>query len=115
MVRESDSAIGQLTTVGRVSGRPHRVALRLVHYQGNFYASRRDLASDWCRNLMKDPRVTVDLQGERIHAVAGVLRDDELARKISSFKYQDERALQRRVVIEIVPTSTERAAESPAI
>ena len=66
VVREGDSAVGHLTTVGRVTGRPHRVALRLVYYQGNFYASRRDLASDWCRNLMKDPGVTVNLQGKEI-------------------------------------------------
>ena len=111
-MREGDSAIGHLTTVGRVSGRPHRVALRLVYYQGNFYASRRDLAGDWCRNLMKDPRVTVDVQGEQIQAAAGVVRDDELARTISSLKYQDGRALTRRVVVEIVPTSDELTAES---
>ena len=104
MLREGASDIGHLTTVGRVSGKSHLVALRLVYYGGRFYASRRNAASDWCRNLIKNPKVTVHIQGEEFPATARLLDDDQLARKISSLKYQDERSLKTRVIVEIVPT-----------
>ena len=87
-----------------MSGRPHRVALRLVYYEGKFYASRRDAASDWCRNLIKTPRVTVELGGEEFPATASLVDDDVLVAKISSLKYRDERALRRRVVVKMVPS-----------
>ena len=104
MLPDGASGIGYLTTVGRVTGRPHRVALRLGYYRGRFYASRRDTASDWCRNLFKNPAVTVHIKGEDFPATARLLDDDGLARKISSLKYTDDRASRRRVVVEIIPT-----------
>ena len=97
------SAIGYLTTVGRVSGRPHRVPLKLVSHGGKLYASRRDTASDWCRNLINNPRVTVELEGEEIHGTARIPDDQELADKISSLKYPDGRARRVRVIVEIAP------------
>ncbi len=100
---QDTSAVGYLTTVGRVTGRPHRVPLRLVSHQGKLYASRRDTASDWCQNLMKNPRVTVELAGERIHGTARVPDDQGLAHKISSLKYPDDRSQRVRVIVEIVP------------
>ncbi|MCE2463627.1 MAG: nitroreductase family deazaflavin-dependent oxidoreductase [Dehalococcoidia bacterium] len=103
MVREGDSVIGYLTTLGRVSGRPHIVTLRLVYHGGKFYASRRDTASDWCRNLMAEPRVTIRLDGEEIRATARVIDDVELAGKVSGLKYRDQRALKPRVIVEMVP------------
>ncbi len=103
MVREGDSVIGYLTTMGRVSGRPHVVTLRLVYHCGKFYASRRDTASDWCRNLMAEPRVTIRLDGEETSATARVVDDVELARKVSGLKYGDQRALKPRVIVEMVP------------
>ena len=103
MLQEGSSSIGHLTTVGRVTGRPHRVALRLVYHLGKYYASRRNSASDWCRNLSKYSSVTVNIQGEEFPATARLLEDDELAAEISRLKYQDERAVRRRVVVEITP------------
>ena len=103
MLQEGDSAIGYLTTLGRVSGRPHVVTLRLVYHEGKLYASRRDTTSDWCRNLMAEPRVTIRVNGEEIMATARVVDDSELARKISGLKYQDRRAVNPRVIVELVP------------
>ena len=97
--------MGYLTTVGRVSGKPHRVALRLVYYGGRFYASRSDAATDWCQNLVKNPGVMVQVHGDEIQANARLVDDDELARKISALKYRDGRALRKRVIVEIVPTT----------
>ena len=89
--------------MGRVSGKPHKVALRLVYYQGRFYASRRDAASDWCKNLLANPAVAVEVPHKQYRAIARVIDDRRLARVISGLKYQDERAMRPRVIIEIVP------------
>ena len=104
VLEDGASLIGHLVTAGRVSGRPHRVTLRLVYYRDNFYASRRDGASEWCRNLMESPAVTVHLGGEQFAATATPVEDAELAKVVSSLKYRDKRALSRRFVVEIVPT-----------
>ncbi len=101
MVSEGDSFIGHLTTVGRVTGRPHRVALRLVYHGGMFYASRRDASSDWCRNLMANPEVTVLVDLEELPASARLVCDEGLAREVSRLKYPDGRADKRRILVEI--------------
>ena len=106
MFQEGASVTGYLTTVGRISGRPHRVVLRLVYHRGNFYASRRDAASDWCQNLISTARVTLQIEGGEFSATARLINDDELERKISGLKYPDQRALTRRVIVEIIPDPT---------
>jgi len=106
MIEEGASLMSYLTTIGRVSGTPHTVALRLVYYQGKFYASRRDARSDWCRNLLKNPNVTVEVQGERWRGKAQLVTDHGLCRKISQLKYSDQRRLRPRTVIEITPVTT---------
>ena len=103
MIQDGVSVIGYLTTAGRVSGKPHRVALRLVPYRGKLYASRRDAESDWCRNLARDPSVTVELQDSTLAATARVVDDEDLAANVSRLKYRDDRAKRARVVVEIVP------------
>lgn len=101
MLEDGSSSIGYLTTTGRVTGRLHTVPLRLVYYRGKVYASRRDARSDWCRNLLKNPNVTVEIQGRRFTGIAGLVTDEALCRKISELKYRDQRALEKRTVIEI--------------
>jgi len=101
-VSEGSSFIGCLTTTGRVTGRPHTVPLRLVYYQGKLYASRRDARSDWCRNLLKDSRVTVELYGQQFTGTAQLVTDEALCHKISELKYRDQRSLEKRTVIEII-------------
>ena len=103
MVSEGDSFIGHLTTVGRVTGRPHRVLLRLVYHAGRVYASRSDSSSDWCRNLIANPDVTVLVEGEELPASARFLCDEALTREVSRLKYPDPRADRRRILVEISP------------
>lgn len=103
MLQDGLSAIGELTTLGRTSGRPHTVPLRLVYYREKFYASRRDTSSDWCRNLMTNPHVTLRIGGREFRGSARVVKDDRLAEKVSSLKYGDERSLRARIMVEIVP------------
>ena len=101
MLEEGSSFIGYLTTKGRVTGKPHTVPLRLVYYRGKLYASRRDTQSDWCRNLLKNPDVTVEIEGQKFSGTAQLVTDKALCRKISELKYRNQGVLKNRIVIEI--------------
>jgi hypothetical protein len=100
-VEEGSSVVGDLTTTGRVTGRPHIVPLRLVCYQKRIYASRRDARSDWCRNALRDPAVAVDVAGQCFTGIASLVTDCALRRKISQLKYGDRRNFRIKTVIEI--------------
>jgi deazaflavin-dependent oxidoreductase (nitroreductase family) len=97
------SFIGHLITLGRKTGKQHTVPLRLVLYDGKYYASRRNFNGDWLKNIMKNPSVTLEIEGRRIAGRASVIKDEELSKKISSLKYGDERATMSRIVVEITP------------
>jgi deazaflavin-dependent oxidoreductase (nitroreductase family) len=82
-----------LTTRGRNSGRPHRIEI--------WFAARDDVLfllsgggdrSDWVRNLLVEPLVTVEIGSHRIEGTARVLTsgsvDDRVARDSVFDKYQ---------------------------
>ncbi len=81
-----------LTTVGRRTGRPHRVEIWFATHDRRLYllAGGRERA-DWVRNLQANPRVTVELGGETHVGVAHVLEagtpEDRLARELLVAKY----------------------------
>jgi deazaflavin-dependent oxidoreductase (nitroreductase family) len=82
-----------LTTVGRVSGRAHEIEIwfalsgaRLFMLSGN-----RD-RSDWVRNAVKHPRVTIRIRDRVFEADARIVEDAEeeaLARRLLRDKYAD--------------------------
>jgi len=96
--------IGSLTTIGRMSGKEHTVPLRLVFYDGNFYASRTNPDGDWFKNIVKNPSVTIEVEGRKVAGRASIVKDEALSRKISSLKYGDERSSINRIIVEIIPT-----------
>jgi deazaflavin-dependent oxidoreductase (nitroreductase family) len=65
-----------LTTRGRRSGRPHRIEIWFVAHDDDAYLLAGG-AGDWYRNLVADPRVTMEIADERraTHAYA-VAEDD---------------------------------------
>ena len=64
-----------LTTIGRRTGRPHRIEIWFAAHDGRVYLlSGGRERSDWVRNLQANARVTVELGGERHAGVARVLR-----------------------------------------
>jgi deazaflavin-dependent oxidoreductase (nitroreductase family) len=66
----ADTEFCYLTTRGRKTGRPHRIEIWFVaHDDAAFLLSDTD-TSDWCRNLLADPRVTLEIAGERRDTVA---------------------------------------------
>ncbi|MCH7606714.1 MAG: nitroreductase family deazaflavin-dependent oxidoreductase [Chloroflexi bacterium] len=105
MIQDGSTLSGNLTTTGRVTGRPHTVRLRLVYYNGRVYASRRDGRSDWCRNALANSQVSVELGSRHFDGTAALVTDAELRQKISELKYGDQRSLEPRIVIEITPAS----------
>jgi deazaflavin-dependent oxidoreductase (nitroreductase family) len=82
-----------LTTVGRRTGRPHRIEMWFAAHDGRLYllAGGRERA-DWVRNLQADPRVTVELGDETRVGAAHVLEagtaEDQLARELLLAKYE---------------------------
>lgn len=100
---EGDSFIAYLITKGRRSGKEYKVPLRLVRYNGRFYASRRNMNSDWIKNILHDNHVAIEIDGKRLEGTARMVDDEHLCRVISALKYSDDasRASMSRVVVEI--------------
>jgi deazaflavin-dependent oxidoreductase (nitroreductase family) len=85
-----------LTTTGRVSGRPHTIEIWFALSDHTLYVlSGGGDRSDWVRNLLRHPEVTVHLGRRDAAALAGRARvvepgthEDELARRLVVAKYQ---------------------------
>ena len=85
-----------LTTAGRVSGRPHTIEIWFALRGRTLYLlSGGGDRSDWVRNLLRRPEVTVRLGRRDAPALPGRGRvvepgsdEDELARRVVVAKYQ---------------------------
>ena len=83
-----------LTTIGRRTGRPHRIEIWFGAWDGRVYllAGGRERA-DWVRNLQANARVTVELGDETHAGMARVLRagtvEDQRARDLLVGKYRE--------------------------
>ena len=85
-----------LTTIGRVSGRPHTVEIWFALDGRTLYLlSGGGDRSDWVRNLRRHPEVTVRLGRRDAPQLPGRARpvdpgsdEDELARRLVTGKYQ---------------------------
>ncbi len=90
-----------LSTKGRRTGREHSVELRAVFYNGKIYFSRRNPDSDWLKNAIANPEVSVTVYGTSFSGLASLVREEVLASKISSMKYADKRSEDSRIVLEV--------------
>jgi deazaflavin-dependent oxidoreductase (nitroreductase family) len=83
-----------LTTIGRRTGRRHRIEIWFAEHDGRLYvmSGGRDRA-DWVRNLKANQRVTVELGDESHPAIARAVEpdtaEDQLARELLVNKYAD--------------------------
>jgi deazaflavin-dependent oxidoreductase (nitroreductase family) len=81
-----------LTTTGRRTGLPREIEIWFALHNGALYmlAGARD-QSDWVRNLMKTPAVTLRLRDVTYNAKARVIEagtnEDALARRLLVDKY----------------------------
>ena len=94
--------IAILTTVGRITGKPHTRRLKAVKYDNKIYFSRHKPDSDWFKNIIKTPAVKVQIGRQTFSGSAGIVHDEILSKTISELKYPGEaRAHERRVVAEV--------------
>ncbi|HEV8574799.1 MAG TPA: nitroreductase/quinone reductase family protein [Dehalococcoidia bacterium] len=82
-----------LTTTGRVTGRPHNIEIwfalngRTLHMLSGNGPHHR---SDWVRNLVRTPDVSVRIRDQEISGTARIVKDaaeDALARRLLFEKY----------------------------
>ena len=82
-----------LTTRGRVTGKPHEIEMWFCVHEGALYLLSGGMdGSDWVKNFLKDPHVTVRIAGQTFPAVAGLLDDaliEPLVRMKMAAKYNE--------------------------
>ncbi len=88
----ADEDFCYLTTVGRVSGRPHVIEIWFAIKGQTLYmlSGGRD-RSDWVKNLRGNPEVTVRVASESFEGRARVVESEEedaLARRLLVEKYE---------------------------
>ena len=96
----ASSFIARVVTIGRKSKKEHEVLLRLVYYNNRYYASRRNINSDWLKNMLANGYAKILLDDKVIECKARLVNDDRLSMIISRLKYGDDT---KRVIIELEP------------
>ena len=84
-----------LTTTGRVTGRPHQIEIWFGVQQSSIYLMAGDPGSDWVKNLLKDPKVTVRIAKHHFTGIARLVRDEQeemMARNLLADKYKEREA-----------------------
>lgn len=81
-----------LTTTGRVTGRPHEIEIWFGIYATSVYMLSGSKASDWVRNIAKNPAVSVRIGNQRFQGTGRMVKDKEeeqRARYMIAEKYQE--------------------------
>jgi deazaflavin-dependent oxidoreductase (nitroreductase family) len=81
-----------LTTTGRVSGRPHEIEIWFGLRDNTLYILSGSAKSDWLKNLLKNPAVTVRIANHTFVGIARRVDDQEediFARYLVAEKYQE--------------------------
>ena len=82
-----------LSTTGRVTGRPHTVEIWFaIHRQTLYILSGGRDRSDWVKNALRQPHVTIKIKDTVFSAQARLIEDteeDALARRLLLEKYAD--------------------------
>ena len=82
-----------LTTLGRVSGRPHEIEIWFGIQSNTLYLlSGGGEGSDWVKNLLKEPSVSVQFTKHTFTGIARIVHDREegtAARYMLAEKYQE--------------------------
>ena len=93
LARWADEPFAYLTTIGRRTGRPHRIEIWFAVEDGRVFmlAGGRERA-DWVRNLKADPRIRIELGDDIYAGIARVLdpglSEDQRARELLVAKYR---------------------------
>lgn len=94
--RLAEESYCYLTTTGRVTGKPHEIEIWFGLNDNTLYLlSGGKGKSDWVRNLLKDPSVTVRIAKTTYKATARLVTDEKeemMARNMLADKYNERRA-----------------------
>lgn len=103
-LKNESAFVGELTTIGRRTGLPRSVELRLVYLDGRFYASSATIKKKhWCRNLIKNPAVEIKAGRERFDCEARQVTDEKLRAQVLGLR--DSPPLSNRSVFEMTPVA----------
>jgi len=101
-LKDGSTLVANLTTIGRKSGLPRTVELRLLFFHGNFYAtSTRVEGKHWCQNMIKNHAVTITAKGETLPCTARQVTDEALRKQVLTLR--DSPPQLERAVFEITP------------
>ncbi len=85
-----------LTTTGRVSGKPHEIEIWFgVQNNSVYLMSGGGTKSDWVKNLLKNPNVTVRIAKHTFTGTARLVKDEQeevATRNILADKYNEREA-----------------------
>jgi deazaflavin-dependent oxidoreductase (nitroreductase family) len=80
-----------LTTMGRISGQPHRVEIWFALNGRTLYMLHEGEMGDWVKNMLRQPDVTTTIEDAEFRGEARLVEDreeDKLARQLLAKKYQ---------------------------
>ena len=85
-----------VTTTGRVTGNPHQIEIWFGLKDNTVYllSGNKD-KSDWVKNMLKNPSVTMRIAKKTFNATARIVTDKEeemMARNMLADKYHERRA-----------------------
>jgi len=82
-----------LTTTGRVTGKPHKIEIWFAVNDGTLYLMSGGMdKSDWVKNLLKNPSVTMRIANHTFSATARIVKDEQeetMARIMLADKYNE--------------------------
>ena len=84
-----------LTTRGRKTGNPHEIEIWFVVHGSLIYILSGGMdQSDWVKNLLKEPMVTLRIAGQSFPALAHVQKekDEAIIRNLMADKYKEREA-----------------------
>jgi deazaflavin-dependent oxidoreductase (nitroreductase family) len=89
----ADEAYCYLTTTGRITGNPHEIEIWFGLNDNTLYLLSGGMdSSDWVKNLLKNPSVTVRVGKYTFNATARIVTDEKeetMARYMLAEKYQE--------------------------
>lgn len=103
-LQDGSSVVADLTTIGRKTGeRCIKASLIVSEAEFDRPSSSRVEGKHWCQNMLKNPAVELNVQGERLSCTATQVTGDKLRRHILALR--DSPPHMERVVFEIKPIS----------
>lgn len=83
-----------LTTRGRVTGKPHEIEIWFVVHEDALYIMSGNMEkSDWVKNLLKDPHVSICIAGQTFPVLAALLDNktlESIVRMKMATKYNEK-------------------------